>query len=125
MLEEQDGKPGANLGSGKVSALVAYVVISVVIFGIPVIFHPGALHIGYFSDPAMMMWYLVWWPYAIGNHLNPFITHAVWPQTGYNLTWATTPAVALAMVPFTAPFCPVEAASITPVPSMRTVLAEA
>ncbi len=53
----------------------------------------------------MMMWFIAWWPYAIGHHLNPFITYAVWPSTGYNLTWATSmPAVAFFLAPVTAAF---------------------
>ena len=91
----------------KIPALAGYLVISVAIFGVPVILHPARLHIGYFSDPAMMMWYLAWWPHAIGNCLNPFVTHAVWPRSGYNLTWATSmPAVAIAMAPITVAFGP-------------------
>ncbi len=76
--------------------------LSVVLFGMPVIGAPATAHVGYTTDPAMMMWYIAWWPYAIRNGVNPFITHAVWPLTGYNLTWATSmPAVAIALAPIT------------------------
>jgi hypothetical protein len=106
-------KAPAEPETGRLTAFLVYIVVSVAIFGIPLISEPGRLHIGYFSDPAMMMWYLEWWPHAIANRLNPFITYAVWPQTGYNLTWATSmPAVALAMAPITAAFGPVVAYNI-------------
>jgi len=85
--------------------LALYLFVSVALFGWPVITHPLTAHVGYTNDPAMMMWYLTWWPYAIWHHINPFITHAVWPATGYNLLWATSmPAVAIAFAPVTAAF---------------------
>ncbi len=77
-----------------------YMALSVFLFGLPVILAPATAHVGYTNDPAMMMWYMAWWPYAIRNGVNPFITHAVWPLSGYNLTWATSmPAVAIALAP--------------------------
>jgi hypothetical protein len=86
-------------------ALALYLATSVTLFGLPVITSLATVHVGYTNDPAMMMWYLAWWPYAIWHHVNPFITHVVWPATGYNLVWATSmPAVAIAMAPLTAKF---------------------
>src|SRR5579875_2349 len=112
MLFAKDFKP-TSLNKGGLTALLIYICVSICFFGIPVIFDPARLHIGYFSDPAMMMWYLEWWPHAIANHLNPFITHAVWPRTGYNLTWATSmPAVAIAMAPITCALGPVVAYNV-------------
>jgi hypothetical protein len=82
--------------------------ISVLFFGLRVVVSPATVHVGFTSDAAMMMWYLVWWPYAIWQRINPFFTHAVWPIGGYNLTWATSiPAVAIAFAPITALFGPV------------------
>jgi hypothetical protein len=90
---------------GAPAALALYVLISVALFGLPIIGRPATAHVGYINDPAMMMWYIAWWPYAIWHGLNPFITHAVWPLTGYNLTWATSmPAVAVAVAPLTVAF---------------------
>jgi hypothetical protein len=89
-----------------------YLLISIVLFAAyPIFAGPGRFYIGgHFGDPAMMMWYLVWWPYAILHWINPFITYAVWPSTGYNLTWATSiPAVAAAFAPVTLAFGPVVA----------------
>jgi len=82
--------------------------VSVALFGLPVIAHLNRFHIGFFSDPAMMIWYMAWWPHAIGHRLNPFITKAVWAPAGYNLTWATSmPALAIAFAPVTIAFGPV------------------
>jgi hypothetical protein len=55
-----------------------------------------------------MMWCMVWWPYALTHHLNPFICKIVWAPTGFNLTWSTTiPAISLILAPVTLTFGPV------------------
>jgi len=60
------------------------------------------------NDPAMMMWCMAWWPYALGQHINPFISHAVWAPSGFNLTWsACVPALATALAPVTIAWGPV------------------
>jgi hypothetical protein len=95
-----------------VGVLGTYLLISIVLFAAYLIAAgPGRFYIGgHFGDPAMMMWYLVWWPYAVWHRIDPFITYAVWPSAGYNLTWATSiPAVAAAFAPITAAFGPVVA----------------
>jgi hypothetical protein len=82
-----------------------YLLISVVLFGLPIAGSPSTTSVGFTGDVGQMMWFLVWWPYAIGRSFNPFITHAVWPIAGYNLTWtASIPAVALALAPLTIAF---------------------
>ncbi len=107
------------LGIRPLSVFVLYLLISILLFGAYLIgAGPSRFYIGgHFGDPSMMMWYLVWWPYAVWHRINPFITYAVWPSTGYNLTWATSiPAVAAAFAPITAIFGPVvayNAASLT------------
>lgn len=91
-------------------AFALYLLISILLLGLRVVGSPATAHVGFTSDVAMMMWYLVWWPHAIGRGINPFITHAVWPTTGYNLTWATSiPAIAIAFAPVTIIFGPVVA----------------
>jgi hypothetical protein len=103
----------ANPARQTLSALALYLIVSVILFGFPVISDLSRLHIGYATDPAMMMWYLAWWPHAIWHRVNPFITYVVWPQGGYNLTWATSmPAVAVVMAPVTAAFGPVVAYNV-------------
>jgi hypothetical protein len=95
------------------TACGVYLVISILFFGLRVVGSPSTAHVGFTSDAAMMMWYLVWWPCAIWHRINPFITHAVWPISGYNLTWATSiPGVALAVAPITAAFGPVVAYNV-------------
>jgi hypothetical protein len=96
------------------AAFTFYLLVSVVLFGLRVIASPATAHVGFGPDPAMMMWFFGWWPYAIWRHLNPFITYAVWPSSGYNLTWTTSiPALAIALAPLTASFGPVAAYNAT------------
>ena len=33
-------------------------------------------------DPQIFIWSLAWWPHAILNGENPFVTHAMWPVVG-------------------------------------------
>ncbi len=96
------------LRSSNLAAFTFYLLVSILVFGLRVIASPATTHVGFGPDPAMMMWFIAWWPYAIWHHLNPFITYAVWPSTGYNLTWTTSiPAVAVALAPVTTSFGPV------------------
>ncbi len=89
-------------------ALAFYLLISIVLFGARVLASPATAHVGFVTDPGIMMWCMQWWPYAIVHGLNPFITKVIWAPTGYNLTWATSiPAVAIAFAPLTALFGPV------------------
>ena len=90
------------------AALLFYLMISVALFGLPVITNLNRFHIGFFGDPSVMMWCLAWWPHAIAHGLNPFVTKAIWAPAGYNLTWATSiPALAIAFAPVTIAFGPV------------------
>ncbi len=102
IADKSSVNPLAKSRSSSVTALALYLTLSVVLFGLHVVASPGRAHVGFGADPAAMMWFIAWWPYAIRHHLNPFITYAVWTSTGYNLTWATSmPAVALALAPVT------------------------
>jgi hypothetical protein len=54
------------------------------------------------------MWFLNWWPFAIGHHLNPFVSRYMWFPGGSNMTWdASVPFAALVGWPATAIFGPV------------------
>lgn len=98
----------ARLQIANPTALVLYALISVVLFGLPVIGRPATAQVGFLRDPSVMMWSMVWWPHAIAHRVNPFITHAIWAPPGYNLTWATSiPAPALLFAPVTVTFGPV------------------
>ncbi|MBV8774508.1 MAG: hypothetical protein JO166_19560 [Deltaproteobacteria bacterium] len=89
-------------------ALVGYLSVSILFVGLPVLAHPATVHVGLGADPSQMMWFMVWWPYALVHHVNPFVSHAIWVPTGANLTWTTSiPAVALALTPITWMFGPV------------------
>ncbi len=100
-------------GVSNLAALACFAILSVLLFGLPIIRYPGTAHVGFGPDPAMMMWFMAWWPYAIGHHLNPFITYVVWPLSGYNLTWTTSiPAIAVALAPVNAAFGPLTAYNV-------------
>lgn len=69
--------------------------------------------LGIGSDPALFIWAMGWWPYALSHGLNPFITHAVWAPQGFNLAWDTSvPSVALLFWPLTAAAGPVVAYNV-------------
>jgi hypothetical protein len=97
-----------------VSALAIYTTLSIYCFGIPIIFHPSTLYVGVSgTDPTIFMWCLTWWPHAIMNHSNPFITHVIWAPSGYNLAWATSiPGPSLLAWPLTRRFGPVVAYNV-------------
>jgi hypothetical protein len=90
-------------------ALLAYLVATFLIFGLPVWRHLGsevATPPG-FGDTSAYIWFLAWWPHAILHGLNPFITHAIFVPEGYNLTWVTpVPGPALVLAPVTLVFGP-------------------
>lgn len=90
------------------AALSIYIVISILLVGWAVLPHPATLHVGLGKDPSVMMWCMVWWPYAIVHRLNPFICKMVWAPSGFNLTWSTTiPAISLLFAPITLALGPV------------------
>lgn len=88
--------------------LVVYLILSVALFGIPVLGHFGT-HIIAFEDgdPSVIMWWLAWWPHALLHGLNPFVTHAILYPDGYNLEWATSmPLPSIVLAPVTLGFGP-------------------
>jgi hypothetical protein len=98
--------------ASSLAAYLAYQGLAIVFFGIPVfrdfshryVATPGAI------DPSGYMWFLVWWPYAIAHHLNPFISNRMWAPTGFNVTWAQSiPLPSLAAYPITRAYGPVVA----------------
>jgi hypothetical protein len=90
------------------AALGGYLAISIILVGLPLLPNPAWYHVGFFSDPSVMIWCMEWWPHAILHLRNPFITKAIWAPGGYNLLWATSmPALALLFSPVTLLFGPV------------------
>ena len=98
----------AEKGVQTASALVVYSVLSLFYFGTSTLRHISQVYLGTGTDPTIYMWSLTWWPHALANHLNPFITRVLWAPTGYNLAWATSmPGPSLLMSPITKLFGPV------------------
>ncbi len=61
--------------------------------------------IGSGTDPSAFFWFLAWWPYALGHHLNPMFTDLLWAPHGISLAWGTPiplPAAAAAPITLTA-----------------------
>jgi len=89
--------------------LLGYTGLSLALFGLPVLGHIGSTIIAANDgDPNAYIWFYAWWPHAILNGLNPFITNVIFAPAGFNLTWATSvPAPSLLMTPVTLAFGPV------------------
>jgi hypothetical protein len=98
------------------AALALYLLISIGFFGIPVLSHLRQAYVGDAADPAdphAFIWFMHWWPHALGNGLNPLITHEVWAPTGFNLATATSvPLAGVAGWPITSGFGPVAAYNV-------------
>src|SRR5579863_144181 len=77
-----------------VGALLVYVILSGLFFGRGLVGHFSDRLIGNGPDPGAVVFFLAWWPYALLNHLNPFVTHTIWAPDGFDL--ACTPFVPLA-----------------------------
>jgi hypothetical protein len=59
------------------------------------------------AEPTQYMWAMVWWPHALLDGLNPFVTHQIWAPAGISLGSATSvPGLALLAWPFTATLGP-------------------
>ena len=98
--------------------LAGYAAVAVAYFGRGLLPHPGAKLIGFDPsgvqrDPEFFVWSFAWWPHAIGDWTDPFVTHALYAQVGVNLAWTTSvPALALAFSPVTVLFGPVVAFNV-------------
>ncbi|MBA3727853.1 MAG: hypothetical protein H0W94_01360 [Actinobacteria bacterium] len=91
-------------------AFLAYLASSLLLFGLPTLGDPARTMVGFGTDPGVFVWQFAWWPHAISNGMNPFVTDAVWAPVGYNLAHATSlPAATLLAWPITALFGPVVA----------------
>lgn len=91
-------------------AFAIYAALALIIFGRGLALDPARSFIGLTADPSVYMWFLVWWPHAIANGLNPFVTDLLWAPGGFNLTWTTgIPLAGLAAAPITAGWGPIAA----------------
>lgn len=94
-------------------ALGIYLALSAFFFGRGLIGRFAASHIGAGPDPGLMMWFLVWWPTALLNAINPFISHALWVPAGFNLAWQTSiPFASIVASPLTLTAGPVVAFNV-------------
>src|ERR1700675_3650460 len=93
-----------------IGAIAIYLILSVLFFGRGLLGHFTTTHIGVSEDPPLMMWFLVWWPHAIGNRINPMLTSAIWAPSGVNLAWGTAlPLLSLIAAPITYSIGPIAA----------------
>ncbi|MGA8059390.1 MAG: hypothetical protein WB999_14180, partial [Candidatus Binataceae bacterium] len=80
---KRSGPPPAEAGAApraceprSLAALVLYLALSFIFFGRLLFGNLRTLHIGAGPDPGLMMWFLVWWPHAVINGINPFLSSA-------------------------------------------------
>ncbi len=89
-------------------ALLIYITISLLIYGLPLRGHFTTSYVGVGADPTIFLWAIAWWPHAILHGINPFLTTAIWAPKGANLAWATSiPGPSLLMTPITMLWGPV------------------
>jgi len=94
----------------RLAALSIYLAFSALIFARPAAPHFTTIYLGRGIDQAFFIWCLVWWPYAITHHLNPFISKLIFAPAGFNLTWSTSiPLLSLLALPLTATVGPITA----------------
>ena len=92
----------------RLAALLIYLGFSALLFGRAAAPHFTTIYIGRGIDQAFFIWCLVWWPYAIAHHLNPFLTRLIFAPAGFNLTWSTSiPLLSLLALPLTASVGPI------------------
>src|SRR6476620_5833598 len=82
-------------------ALAGYASLSVLVFGVRVLAHPGRNYVGGLTtDPQVFIWALAWWPHAVLHGQNPLVTREIWVPDGVNLTWTqSAPGLAVALAP--------------------------
>src|SRR6266508_4696037 len=90
------------------AAFSLYAGLSVVFFGLRLLPHPSRSYLGFGVDPTTFIWYLKWWPYAIGHGMNPLHTTLLWAPGGIGLAQGNAvPGLALPAAPLTLAFGPV------------------
>jgi hypothetical protein len=99
----------------RIVSLLVYLAVSVLLFGLPVLDDPTHKYIGLgpSADAEAYMWFLSWWPHALLEGVNPFITDRLWAPVGVNLTWTNSmPAGSLLVSPVTLLLGPVAAHNV-------------
>jgi len=88
--------------------LTGYAVLAVLFFGRELLEGLSSYVLGKGVDSTIFMWSLVWWPHALANGINPFVSKVVWAPLGYNLAWSTAiPLASFVAYPLTASLGPV------------------
>jgi hypothetical protein len=84
-------------------AFAVYLVVWVATAFRPIVEHPAQALLDQKSqDPNLFVWFMRWWPYAIGHGLNPLYTHEIGVPAGHSLAWVTTvPPLSLLATPLT------------------------
>jgi hypothetical protein len=91
----------------------AYLGVSLLFFGRPVLPHLGRDIVGSGSDPQIFVWSFAWWPHAILHGHNPIVSHALWAPVGSDLAWTgSAPGLALLLAPVTLAAGPVAAYNV-------------
>jgi hypothetical protein len=93
---------------GPIWPLGAYLLLSLLLFGLPVLGHLGSRIVASDAlDSSQFMWFFAWWPHALLHGLNPFVTHAMFVPDGFNLAWSTAmPGPSVLLSPVTLAFGP-------------------
>lgn len=73
--------------------------MAALLFARPIASHFTTAYVGRGVDQPFFIWCLVWWPYALTHHLNPFVSKLIFAPAGLNLTW-TTPIPLLSLLAF-------------------------
>jgi hypothetical protein len=91
------------------AAFAAYLVASVLWFGLPVLPDLGSSVVGALGfEQSISIWSLEWWPHAVGEGLNLFNPEVIFAPDGFNLAWATSiPGPSAFGAPLTLAFGPV------------------
>ncbi len=90
------------------AAILIYMGFAAILFGRAAAPHFTTIYLGRGIDQGFFIWCLVWWPYAIAHHLNPFVTGLIFAPAGFNLTWSTSiPLLSLLAFPLTATLGPI------------------
>jgi len=86
-------------------AFVVYLTVWLTTAFRPIIAHPTQALLDQDSqDPNLFVWFMRWWPYAIGHGLNPLYTHEIGGPgpVHHTLAWVTSvPPLSLLAAPLT------------------------
>ncbi len=95
-----------------VLAVLGYLALAAMLL-LPPLRGPGYVLGNHTADVCSFVWYMAWWPHAIGHGMNPLMARQIWWPMGSNTLWTTSIATpALLLSPVTAIFGPVAAYSV-------------